>query len=251
MTEYAISLAAPRYRQFFPTAPEMVYRLGVDGEQGRAPKLITKFSASSVVQTYALTGVPSDYRSTGSLWITVNGVPQANEYLISGYVAGKPVWDWSTFEHNRASNSITLRKALSNGDVLEVWEAVPSTDGFVRLAIPRHIFVQGARGFPLKAPTQGDPTPEPPVFPTPDKNPVETFDLSSTGPDGQFLGAFNCRLEILSPCTNGVARLGQDKRSFEYRRNTGYTGRDSFSYRVISSLGQQSDAACVQLYVGI
>lgn len=251
MSEYAISLAAPRYRQFFPVAPEMVFRLRTDNEQGRAPKLITKFSASTSVLTYALTGVPTDYRSTGSLWITVNGVPQANEVMIVGYTAGQPDWLWSTFKHNAAGNSITLRNPLANGDILEVWEAVPGDEGFIRLDVPRHIFVQGARAFPEKAPAQGDPTPEPPVFPTPDKNPIETFNLVSTGPDGQFLGAFHCRLEILSPCANGVARIGQDKRSFEYRRNTGYTGRDSFSYRVISSLGQQSDAACVQLYVGI
>ncbi len=253
MTRHSRSIAAPKFRHLFPVAPDITFRTPA----GYAPTR----PASMTLTTFAYVGnperllpavLPNKFRTAGSLWVTVNDIPFPNEYAIIGYEMGQPIWGWNRWTYDPDTNILMFVQPPANGTVIAVYEMPEQGDDYMGIAVPRHVLIQGARGFPLKKAVAGEPTPMPTKFPDhEEENEIEILTLPLDGPDGQFLGGFRCTLEILTPCVHGQARIGYDHRTFEYRPNFGYTGRDSFSYRVRTVFGQESDAACVQLYVGI
>ena len=254
MTQRSLSIVAPRFRHLYPLAPELSFRT----RAGFAPTR----PASSTLTTFAYTGdaerqlppLPSTvvYRVADTLWITVNDIPYPNEYKIIGYDEGQPIWGWSHFQYDPLTNILTWVTPPPLNTVVAVYEHPIMGDDYMNLRMPRHVLIQGARGFPTPPPVAGEPTPMLAKFPDrTSKNPVEVLELPIDGPDGQFLGGFRCTLEILSPCQHGQARVSTNRISFEYRPTLGYSGRDSFTYRVVTAFGQASDASCIQLFVGI
>lgn len=251
MPRYSRSIAAPRFRHFFPVAPELVYR--VEGmamlELRDTPQAI--LNALTVGELRF--DIPRDdkYRVTASVYVTFDGVPVPNEWGIVGHKIGRPLWGWSTYEYDPVQSAIIFYYPPNPNTQLNVYDMENVRS--IKFEIPRHVLVQGAVPFPTPPSLSGTPTPELTKFPDHvGKNEEEILLLDPTGPDGQFLGGFRCYAEILSQCARGKVRIAPSRRAFEYMPDTvGYIGRDSFSYRVITSLGQQSDASCVQLYLGV
>lgn len=251
MTNLSVSLVEPKYRHLFPTAPELTFRASLGAFGHRKNALVTSI-ASTGDAGYSLPEVPAPHRETASMWVALNDIPLPNKYTIVGYSFGVPVWGWDQFEYVKETNSILFYVPPPQGQLISVYDAPPGEDTFILFPVPRYLLVQGAHGFPEKKPLTGEPTPEEPKYPDHITiNEVEELSLSEQGPDGRFLGGFQCSLEILSPCGYGLARVSDNKCGFYYQPPYGFEGRDSFSYRVVTPFGQQSDAACVQLYIGV
>ena len=84
-------------------------------------------------------------------------------------------------------------------------------------------------------------------------NPIDSNLISrADSTDGkQFQGGYRCFLEILGGPAHGDAQIAWDYLGFEYRPALGYRGGDAFSYRLRNVMGQESNAACVTLFVRV
>jgi hypothetical protein len=66
----------------------------------------------------------------------------------------------------------------------------------------------------------------------------------------QFQGGYRCFLEIVTQPVNGDVRFSDDQLGFAYKpKLLLYRGGDAFSYRLINVMGQESDVACISLFV--
>ncbi len=252
MPRYSQSLVAPKFRHLFPVAPELSFR--VSGMVPTRPASIPIVTFASVGEwTYQLPELEdNEYRETGSIRVEFNNVPVSNEFKILSYDQGEPQWGYETFYYDPETRTVVFDAVIPTGMLVAIYEMPVQGDDFYRLRLPRHVLVQGARKFPDPPQRAGDPEPELTKFPDHiGMNEPEILVLPDDGPAGQFLGGFRCNLEILTPCVHGQVRIGVNRISFEYRPLFGFSGRDSFSYRVVTALGQQSDASCIQLFVGV
>lgn len=64
---------------------------------------------------------------------------------------------------------------------------------------------------------------------------------------GTFQGGYRCCLEILSYPEKGILRYSDSRQGFCYRPVAGSAGRQSFQYKLVNAMQQESDAACVFL----
>lgn len=70
--------------------------------------------------------------------------------------------------------------------------------------------------------------------------------------DNNFQGGYRCTLNIKSPCAYGRVEVAADHIGFDYYPpHVGWTGLDAFSYSVTNIFGQESDAKCVFIAVGL
>jgi hypothetical protein len=180
-----------------------------------------------------------------SILISYNGNPQNNPWDTVRYEwqgSGSfrelvPVSGWVRFEYNSTERSIWFRSLMNatynvapppvGTNVLIEIENDLSENAYVPISMKPYL-IQGAN--PL----------EPSIITNPAANSVVP----------QFQGGYRCHIRLLTRARHGHVRIADNKLGFEYRPDMGYYGDDSFSYCLVNSLGQRSDAACVRLRVG-
>ncbi len=70
-------------------------------------------------------------------------------------------------------------------------------------------------------------------------------------PVDQFQGGYRCFHEIVVSPAHGEVKISWDRLGFEYRPPITYRGGDSFSYKLRTVTGQESNVACVALFVRV
>lgn len=65
-----------------------------------------------------------------------------------------------------------------------------------------------------------------------------------------FTGSVECYPVIMSQPLNGFVRIAWDRKAFEYSPQTGKPIGDSFSYKLVSRYGQESESACIFINQG-
>ena len=77
-------------------------------------------------------------------------------------------------------------------------------------------------------------------------------DLDIQAAHNGFQGGYLCTLVINEQPAKGMVAVGWDHMGFEYTPlSPVFSGHDTFSYSVLSPLGQVSDANCVHVFVGV
>lgn len=79
--------------------------------------------------------------------------------------------------------------------------------------------------------------------------PIDPLVIDPNATEEQFQGGYRCSIEITATPQNGTARISANTLYLEYKPNPGFSGADSFSYRLVNALGQQSNAACVSIVI--
>lgn len=78
------------------------------------------------------------------------------------------------------------------------------------------------------------------------------YDERVHGEYDNFQGGYRCELIINTQPARGSVVIGWDTLGFEYTPTTGvFSGHDTFSYKLRSALGQESDSQCVHLFIGV
>lgn len=78
------------------------------------------------------------------------------------------------------------------------------------------------------------------------------YDADVHAREGNFQGGYRCTLNIISQAALGSVAIGWDTLGFEYTpKSRSWYGHDTFSYSITNSLGQESDATCLHIFVGL
>lgn len=264
-------IAAPRWRHFFPIAESFTmkipyYATSRDSITGKV-SVIEKFRIDYVAEAR----VENDYtfyqlasnmkpKKLENISISFNGVNQQNETIVLrsyeqngvNYTVSGP----RSFFYDAATNRINYQYVKETGYnrapaigtviVIEITNEVNTDNLYVKIPMTKWL-LQGANPYPypIPEPTVDEETGEeipPTVFPIPTEE--ETLgDLS-------FRGAYRCTLMIIKRPTHGNVRIADNKLAFEYRPDMGYYGTDSFEYRVVNYMGQESQTYIIDLDVG-
>ena len=67
-----------------------------------------------------------------------------------------------------------------------------------------------------------------------------------------FQYGYLCTLAVVSPPAYGIVHVADNHLGFDYRPKwPTWIGHDSFSYLIKNPIGQESDAACFHIFVGV
>lgn len=252
MHRTSVNVVAPRWRHFIPEAESMIIPIpayvSVRDASGKVSTIKTLDMNVDVTENYVSEGkqfvipLPESYVVTDSTAITLlfNGVVQDNGNDILYYIPTPqvqvPVYGPRWYKYNSETHSIefqflpdwNVNRAPALGTKIEL-KFVDSSDEtqnpYTRIDMSKWL-IQGA-------------------------NPI---DPSIVKPDGtgtnQFQGGYRCTIKLISQAAHGSVRISDDKSALEYRADMGYAGNDSFAYRMVNALGQESPAYCVRVQVG-
>ena len=225
-------IAAPRWRHHKPVSVDITTSVPyytstfVDGSAVTTQNF--RYNVVTTVVGSVIT-LPATIRAdaAGGITVSVNGTvfPQS----IGGYT---PVIAYDavagTIEYFQGGTLASVPYQIPAGSSVQVDIVnAQASNLFKVISLPHEYLIQGAR-------------------------PLDTT-LVDAGGFGvnQFQGGFMCFIELLTSSAHGQARVSGDKIHMEYRPDTGYSGTDSFAYRLTNVLGQQSDASCVTVHVGV
>lgn len=252
MIRRSLNVVAPRWRHFIPKGESL--NIGIPAYEtvrDAAGNVISiqKFNLSvDVVEDYQAAKkqfvfpLPSNVtvNNLNSISVSYNGVVQSNAdevlyYTMDG-LTSVPHSGPRLFTFNANTHSIEFQ-FVDDGRVnrappkgthveFEIVNDVGTDNSYVRIPIKREFLIQGA-------------------------NPIDSsiVDPKGTGTNS-FQGGYRCTLKLISQAAHGHVRISDDKIAFEYRPDMGYSGVDSFAYRLQNALGQESKAFCIRLDVG-
>ena len=79
---------------------------------------------------------------------------------------------------------------------------------------------------------------------------ADPYDQDVHDRNAKFQGGYRCTLKIVTQPGIGRVEIGWDHLGFEYiPKNPAWSGHDSFSYSIVSYLGQESDACCIHVFL--
>lgn len=247
MTHVSKIIAAPRWRHFIPVAESFAVKIPSfkaerdpqTGKVGVIEKFRFDYVAGQMAQgTYTTYQLPAQavVRDIENITISYNGSVQDNQEVILYYDDdGNPITGRRTFFLDESTNTIIYQRTPTGINrapragvevVIEIINNIDMKDLYIRIPMKKEWFIQGAN--PL------DPT---------------IVDPSGMG-ENQFQGGYRCTLKLISRAANGHARISDDKFAFEYRPDMGFYGTDSFAFRMVNAMGQESSAYCIRLDVG-
>lgn len=251
MSNVAISLVSPRYRHFFPIAPQLLVEVkGLRSSGGIGEAVYSVIAYSEVTgdkqREYVL---PTRFKDfvTPQINMYIDGIYYANEYGWYGKMEpklddagnvvvdsnGAPemelIFEYDIFKYDPMTESIVFTSRmldpLSDLQITFEVEGDIVMDTYNNIDMRRYL-IQGA-------------------------SPQDGRVVNPLDPDAPyFQGGYRCTLQLLSKPLHGVVAIAPDKLGFLYRPEVGYYGGDSFSYRIINCMGQESDVACLYLQVG-
>jgi hypothetical protein len=214
-----------------------------DGTISVIEKYDYAFTAGEKVQgDYTFYQLPAGVtvKDLESVTVSFDDVVQSNEQVVLYYTSDGPdvipnygnktfVYDASTRricfqyaddgKYNRAPEPGTKVR-------IEIVNSTNASNSYKRIPMKREWLIQGA-------------------------NPINPALVNPTGTgSNQFQGGYRCTLKLISRAAHGHVRISDDKLAFEYRPDMGYIGTDSFAYRLVNALGQESPAYCIKIDVG-
>lgn len=258
MTRTARIIAAPRWRHFVPQGESFNIKVPFY-ESSRDPKgelIVTErfrfdFVAGEIeTRDFTRYQLPPNAvaKSFESITVSYDGVLQDNESVLIHYNSQVgQIWGPRTFfvdgsnrvcfqryeesyydSSGNLSRRVVYNKAPAPGTQvrIDIVNDLNTDNLYVRVPIRKIWLIQGA-------------------------NPIDPniIDLDGFGVD-QFQGGYRCVPTLISRAEHGHVRMAADKLAFEYRPDMGYLGVDSFAYRMVNALGQESPAYCVRVDVG-
>lgn len=251
MFRKAFNVVAPRWRHFIPKADSLNVKVP-KYESSRDPsgaislleKLRFSFVAGEIVEgDYTFFALPegTNVSDPNAINVSFNDVIQDNINTVLYYVQeddiAVPQYGPKTFFYDAINRRIVFQRAdggsynkapePGTNVMIEVVNEKNANSLYIRIPMKREWLIQGAN----------------PIDPT-------LVNPNGTGSD-QFQGGYRCTLRLISQCAHGHVKISDDKFAFEYRPDMGYSGSDSFAYRLVNALGQESSAYCVRLEVGI
>lgn len=81
---------------------------------------------------------------------------------------------------------------------------------------------------------------------------AKPFDQAAHDKYNNFQGGYRCDMVIMSQPAKGTIAIAEDKLGFEFfPPQVGWSGHVAFSYKLVNPFGQESDAKCIHVYVGV
>lgn len=77
------------------------------------------------------------------------------------------------------------------------------------------------------------------------------YDESVHAAQNNFQGGYRQTIQLLSPAAFGRAEVDGDHLGILYTPKPNWRGHDSFSYRLVNFMGQESEAHCIHVFVGL
>lgn len=251
MSNVSVGLVPPRYRHFFPIAPQLLVELkGLrrsNGIDGVISSVITHVAEAVALQKVYVLPPRFNTSTTPQFSMYVDQIYQSNNYGWFGKTKplldedGNPILDengnpdvewvfeYELFDYDPVTESITLTTRMPEITAgLEIKFEVEGErvlDLYTKIDMRKYL-IQGA-------------------------NPVDGDVVNPLDPTAPFFqGGYRCTLQLLSRPLHGVVEVAPDRLGFLYRPEIAYYGGDSFAYRIINCMGQESDVVCLYLQVG-
>jgi hypothetical protein len=248
MSQHSKNIAAARWRHFIPKGesfdvilPYVQTERKPDGTITIIEKVKTTYSAPAPVaegQTSYQLPISAQPAGLESISVSFNGILQPNGNVVlytTGDGKGNSIFHYgsATFDYDANTNRILfqrtptgINKAPPAGTAVQV-EVVngAGADSYKRLPM-RRFLIQGA-------------------------NPIDDKIIDTEDVPTGFQGGYRCTLKLISTAAHGHVRIYDDKSEFEYKADLGYYGYDSFAYKLVNAMGQESEAYCIRLSIGV
>ena len=249
MTRTARIIAAPRWRHFVPQGESINVKVPFyESKRDSNGKIIVeeKFRIDYVAgeiasEGYTMYQLPAKAKpkDMGAITVSFDDVVQDNVFEILYYervddsTQGRYgfriffIDNQNRLCYQRVDQTGVNRAPAPGTKVrIDIVNGLDAENMYVRIPIAKKWLIQGA-------------------------NPIDPNIITPDGTgSNEFQGGYRCTLKLISRAAHGHARISDDKLALEYRPDMGYLGVDSFAYRLVNALGQESPAYCVRVDVG-
>ena len=252
MSVMTTGLVSPRYRHFFPVAPNLTIPLGGLKSVGLSGgvKVVRAYGTTQETDTQYIYHIGSQFAGslTSDINLYIDGVYQVNNYGFFGKTV--PLYD---VNGNPRYDPVTKKPIVRNIFEYELFNYVDDNNTIVLTSRAK----KPKAGTPIKVDMlMGDAEQESTLIPMKKYllqglDPIDKTLVNHRDPHGQyFQGAYRCFLEIVTKPVHGVMTITDDKMGFVYRPEIGYFGDDVVTYRIVNCMGQQSPCATITFQVG-
>lgn len=248
MSQHSKNIAAARWRHFIPKGesfevilPYVQTERKPDGTISLIERVKATYSAPAPLaegQTPYTLPISASPAGLDSISVSFNGVLQNNANVVL-YTTGDgkgnsiPHYGNATFDYDAINNRILFQRTPTGIN------RAPAAGTSVQVDILNGAGADSYKRLPMKR------------FLIQGANPIDTEIIDTEETPTGFQGGYRCTLKLISTAAHGHVRISDDKSAFEYKADLGYYGYDSFAYRLVNAMGQESEAYCIRLSIGV